>query len=243
MSEGGCVAAAEVLARLEKLCRANGLALSGRFPVPAAQSHLPYNPSSSIALIGPAAKGGMWEAYSASPEAGDGAPDPLDRWSRRIIEGIAAQIDGTALFPFGKPHQPFLRWAQMSEPVWPSPLGMFVHAQRGLWLSYRGAIGFAAPISDPTERSTAQKPCIGCSQPCLSACPVDAFSSGEGDNATYDLAACTRHLFSPEGAPCRENGCLARLACPVGKEDAPPKAQRAFHLAAFLKARQCAAET
>ena len=32
----------------------------------------------------------MWEVFSGSPEASDGRPDPLDRWSRRVIGNLAA---------------------------------------------------------------------------------------------------------------------------------------------------------
>ena len=38
--------------------------------------------------------------------------DPLDRWSRRLIERLARELGGRALFPFGgPPFLPFQRWA------------------------------------------------------------------------------------------------------------------------------------
>ena len=58
----------------------------------------------------------MWGIFSLSPEAVDGQPDPLDRWSRRVIEGLAARLNAVALFPFGgPPYQPFQRWAARGE--------------------------------------------------------------------------------------------------------------------------------
>ena len=43
----------------------------------------------TIVLAGMAGRDG-WDAFAASPEAGDGADDPLDRWSRRVIERLRA---------------------------------------------------------------------------------------------------------------------------------------------------------
>ena len=69
------------------------------------------------------------------------------------------------------------------------------------------------------------------SRPCLSACPVGAFT-----DAGYDVEACARHLHAPAGCECRDRGCLARRACPVGTEHAYGPAQSAFHMAAFMAA-------
>ena len=60
----------------------------------------------------------MWEVFSGSSEAADGRHDPLDRWSRRVIGTLAADLGADALYPFGgPPYQPFQRWAA---PLWPS---------------------------------------------------------------------------------------------------------------------------
>ena len=44
----------------------------------------------AIVLAGMAGRDG-WSAFAASPEAADGADHPLDRWSRRVIEGSGAR--------------------------------------------------------------------------------------------------------------------------------------------------------
>ena len=46
---------------------------------------------STIVLAGIAGRDG-WGAFAASPEARDGADDPLDRWSRRVIETLAREL-------------------------------------------------------------------------------------------------------------------------------------------------------
>ena len=50
---------------------------------------------------------GFWPHLTAQPEW-DGAPDPIDRWSRRVIGGVACDIGAKALCPFGgPPYHPF----------------------------------------------------------------------------------------------------------------------------------------
>lgn len=183
----------------------------------------------TVVMLGPAGPG-LWDVFSGSPEAEDGEPDPLDRWSSRVIEDLADELGAKALFPFGgPPWLPFQRWAQKAEGAAPSPVGMLVSAQRGLWVSYRGALAFDTELALPDTEQT--NPCEPCPAPCRTACPVDAFASG-----SYDVDACAAHLGSTEGASCRE-GCLVRRACPAGKALELPRAQRAFHMAAFLRAR------
>jgi hypothetical protein len=56
-------------------------------------------------------------------------------------------------------------------------------------------------------------PCDACvGRPCLSACPVDAFT-GTG----YDVVRCRGHVEGHAGGLCRTDGCRARDACPVGR--------------------------
>ena len=178
---------------------------------------------------------GLWRAFTASPEFADGLADPLDRWSRRVLEAIAAERDGRALFPFdGPPWLPFPRWAARGEGARPSPVGMQVSPSRGLWLSYRGALGFTRRLDLPPVAEA--HPCPACPAPCRTACPVDAFAGG-----AYDVDRCAAHVGSSGGRACREGGCLVRHACPAGRAAAPPAAQSAFHMAAFLRARPGAA--
>jgi hypothetical protein len=186
----------------------------------------------TIVLTGFAGRDG-WSAFAASREARDGLDHPLDRWSRRVIEALARDLGGTALFPFGgPPFWPFQQWARRAEPVHPSPIGLLIHPAYGLWHSYRGALAFreALAVSEP---DAAASPCESCRErPCLNACPVGAFSP-----AGYDVAACAGHLERPAGADCIGLGCRARRACPVGAEHAYGEEQARFTMQAFLRAQ------
>ena len=216
---------------LDRAAAAAGLGVAGAFH-PRAGDRAP-EAIGTIYLLG-ALGNRMWEAFSASPEASDGQPDPLDRWSRRVIGGLAADLGAVALYPFGgPPYQPFQRWAERGEGAVASPVAMQVTPARGLWASYRGALGFREQIALAGREGAG--PCPACPAPCLTACPVDAFAGG-----TYDVPRCVAHITSPAGAACREGGCLVRHACPAGRDVAPPAEQRRFHMEAFIRARLAA---
>ena len=116
----------------------------------------------TIVLAGMAGREG-WDAFAASPEASDGLDNPLDRWSRRVMEALARELGAMALFPFGgPPFLPFQRWAQRAESVHSSPVGLLIHSYYGLWHAYRGALGFREALA-ASEPAVVPSPCKSCS--------------------------------------------------------------------------------
>jgi hypothetical protein len=186
----------------------------------------------TIVLAGMAGREG-WDAFAESPEASDGLAHPLDRWSRRLIETLARELGGKALFPFGgPPFLPFQQWAQRAEPVHSSPIGLLIHPHYGLWHSYRGALGFPEEVAVP-KPAASPSPCESCiGRWCLETCPVEAFS-----DAGYNVAACAGHLKSAAGGDCMASGCRARRACPVGADHAYGPEQARFLMQAFLRSQ------
>jgi ferredoxin len=181
----------------------------------------------SLILLGPE-EAGFWPGFTGSPEYLVGQPDPMDRWSTRVIKGLAAEFDAQAFFPFGgPPWHPFFRWALDSGHAWASPIQLLVHEQAGLFASYRGALGFAHRIALPPAPD--QSPCTDCAAPCLTACPVKALTP-EG----YDVPTCKAYLRTEAGRDCMENGCAARRACPISQTYGRLAEQSAFHMRAFL---------
>lgn len=177
----------------------------------------------TLVLLGPR-EPGFWPIFQASPEYRDKSPDPLDRWSSRVIGALAAHLGATPFFPFGgAPFAPFTRWARRCGASL-SPVGLLVHETAGLLVSYRGALGFSARLDLPP---IGPDPCPSCAAPCRTACPVDALNA-----AGYDLARCHAYLDTGPGQDCLANGCAVRRACPV-QDIPPPPGRSAFHMAAF----------
>lgn len=174
----------------------------------------------------------LWEAFSRSAEYRDHRPDPLNRWSERIGRELAAAFSARALFPFGgPPYRPFLRWAKKAENLQNSRLGMLIHPQFGLWHAYRFALALDAPLAGAPS-AAAEGICRRCRlQPCLRACPVNAF--GE---AGYDVESCFRYLQSNPESKCMAEGCQARVACPEGAAYRYAAPHAAFHMRAFVAA-------
>lgn len=178
----------------------------------------------TITFIGPD-EPRFWGIFTSSVEYNDGAPAPMDRWSRRVISAVSKELDAEPIFPFGgPPFAPFFTWAKQSGRFWASPIGFLVHDDAGLFVSFRGAIRW----QKTPKLGNKTQPCLTCTlQPCATACPVGAFDDG------YDVAACKAHITSEAGQDCRTRGCLARRACPISQGNRLP-AQAAFHMEAFI---------
>ena len=145
---------------------------------------LPSKKKGTLALLGPH-EPNYWPVVCESPEWKDKAPDPVDRWSKRVIDTLATQLNATAYFPFGADPSPFLIWAQQSDRAWQSPIGMVVQSEAGLLVSYRGALEFDYKISAPT----ADNPCPNCHQPCKIACPISASLPRLPEHSSYHMKA------------------------------------------------------
>ena len=183
----------------------------------------------TLLLFGPD-EPGFWPHLTAEPEWQDGAPDPVDRWSARVLTGLAERFGGRAFFPFGgPPYHPFYAWALRSGRAWPSPVALLVHDTAGLMVSYRGAIALTDRIDLPAP--PAQPPCARCAdRPCLPACPAGALGK-QG----YDVPACHAYLDTMPDGDCISSGCVTRRACPVSQGYGRLPEQSAYHMRLFHK--------
>lgn len=213
-----------MIAEIEAELSSHGLMVRGLSPIAEGE----WGRAKTALLVGNVGAA-YWEHFSAwrSEEAGE-LVNPLDTWSRMVISKTATRFGATVIMPNDRPYAPFQQWAMRAEMLRPSPLGLLIHPRYGLWHAYRGAMLFEAEISIQVVRE-AIHPCELCaSKPCLNACPVQAFSVGE-----FDYQSCLSHVRGPDGAACREHGCLARNACPVGQAFRYPAEVQAFHQKAF----------
>ncbi|MEM5583631.1 hypothetical protein WNZ15_14295 [Roseibium sp. AS2] len=172
----------------------------------------------------------IWPVLTKSPEWADGAADPLDRYTARVLGALAQSHGFEALFPFeGPPYHPFQQWAAACGGFSPSPMGVLAHRDFGPWAGFRAAFLTAGTLDAP-RGADGSGPCETCAdKPCLAACPANALSLSEG----YDVPRCRDHLSQSRAFDCW-SGCLARRACPYGTPHRQDPASARFHMESFI---------
>ncbi len=194
-------------------------------------------PARAVLLVGHAG-GAIWPHFARWREGRSPQPrDPLDAWSREVLEHVGSVCGAKAVFPSDRPWLPFQQWAMRAEGLKPSPLGILMHPEYGLWHAYRGALLFPEPVAAAFafrgETGAPVHLCDSCeAKPCLNACPVAAHRLD-----AFDYPKCVDHVRSATGQACRSQGCLDRNACPFGAQYRYSAEQQAFHMAAFAGLR------
>lgn len=210
---------------IQAACQHQGLSIVGGFH-PVAADNTPRG-TQTLLLLGPD-EPGFWDRLKRAPEFN--TPDPVDRWSTRVISALASEFAATPLFPFGgPPYQPFISWAFRTGRVFQSPVSLMIHDTAGLFLSFRGALALREKLTLPQIASTS--PCDVCtSKPCLAACPAGALTQ-DG----YDVPACHDFLDQADGKSCLNGGCHVRRSCPVSQSYGRLAQQSAHHMRYFHK--------
>ncbi|WP_421747551.1 ferredoxin [Cognatishimia sp.] len=169
----------------------------------------------------------FWPHFTTQKEFLDGLPDAMDRFSKRILQDVAADLDALTYFPSdGPPYPPFIQWA-LAAGCFSSPVGLLVNSNAGLFASFRGVLALKEKLDLPRLPYT---PCDTCqAHPCETACPIGALTP-----SGYDVEACKSYLRSDEGRACR-SGCKVRLSCPASKKFGRVAAQSEFHMKAFIR--------
>ncbi len=178
----------------------------------------------------------MWGHFSKSAEYSDGSINPMNRWTKRTLDGVAEIFKGRVVYPFDEPYWPFQRLAQKAAGVKSSPLGILIHPELGLWHAFRGMLVFENTHDFSSQINALiaademlNHPCDTClDKPCLTACPVGAFT-GE----RLDVQTCFSHLDTKSTPNCMSLGCQARCACPIAKEHHYDGAQIQFHMKSY----------
>lgn len=199
----------------------------------------PLSPALRLAQLSPGARGAVvvgsggrlfFDRFVAeATEAQDGAPEPLDRYTKRLVQGLAAQTLGgsvTALFfPFtdSVPALPFQRLGRAAGVGPASPLGLQIHPTYGPWWAYRALVAVDVPLERGRPLGDV---CDGCPAPCITACPGDAVAR-DG----FRVSAC--HAHRRVAAPCRLS-CAARVACVRAPDQRYSVEQLAFHMRASM---------
>ncbi len=142
--------------------------------------------------------------------------DPVDTYSRsvmrRYVEEHLIGEESLLLYPTQDYLIPLQQLGTYVGWSHPSPVGVGIHADYGLWFAYRTAFLTTAELT-PTEIDLRPSPCLSCvDKPCLTACPAKALSA----NAPIQLDPCLNHRIAEESS-CADR-CLARMACPIGRD-------------------------
>ena len=181
----------------------------------------------TLILLGPH-EPHFWTHFPASKEWINKEPDPMDRWSYRIISEIALKTDTIPYFPFGQKRYPFYHWAIRSGSTWVSPVSLLVHQDVGLMVSYRGALGLQTKINLPPVK---ENPCLKCDRPCITACPAGALTA-----KGYNVASCKQFLTTHDSNYDLSQGCLVRRSCPLSQNLERDLQQSEYLMAVFKEA-------
>ncbi len=216
----------------KQLARAGFMALGGFHPRDG--DGVPTHgdaPARTLLLIGSAGPA-LWQQFSSSAEFADGAEDPLDRFTRRVLGDMAAQFGFAPLFPFdGPPYHPFQAWALRCGGFSHAPMGVLAHRTYGPWAAFRAAFVSSERFGN-FEMNGAQGPCESCThKPCITACPAAALTPD-----AYDVPLCRAQGLrdAADDAGCY-HGCRARLACPHGTTFTQSPDQAHHHMRSFLE--------
>lgn len=141
-------------------------------------------------------------------------PNPFDSVSVGLVQEWFEANAPAARFEIVFPGPATLNLGKLAQLCgWgsPSPLGLTIHPDYGLWVAHR--VAFLTDLEWDSVEPARPHPCDACvSRPCESACPASVVSLESG----FDVRACAEHR-SPFGSEC-EFQCFARNACPVGAE-------------------------
>lgn len=175
---------------------------------------------------------GFWNAVSTSREWTENYDDPIDRYTARQINSLLRADTGEeALYPFDADAPNFVKlWPATFPKLAASQLGPMIHPEYGLWMAARAHI-ILPQAYFKFDHGAEFAPCESCrDKPCLSACPVGAFSASK----PYDHLACAAYLQSDPA--CFLGGCDARAACPYGQSWQLPQDQAQYHQSRFRTA-------
>lgn len=156
----------------------------------------------------------------------------VDQYSDSIAREFAQQAlaghDWELLYP-GAPTIPLQQLGEIAGWHHPSPMGIGIQQQWGLWYAYRALLITDTPLETSQQPAT-PNPCDECKgQPCVTECPAKAVSN----RLPFQLGLCVDYRLS-ENSTCSDR-CLARLTCPQSSQHRYTMEQIKYHYAHSLK--------
>ena len=172
----------------------------------------------------------LWEALQAF---GHQTNDPVDYYSlvmtKTFIEQYLGSPSSLMLYPLSSITIPLQRLGELAGWSHPSPLGIGINEQYGVWFAYRSA--FLTTLALPlTDDQRTQSPCDACyDKPCISGCPSGAVQGVD----LFDIYKCGNFRVQ-EDSVCQDR-CLARMACPYAPQHHYTLEQIRYHYSLSFK--------
>jgi len=184
--------------------------------------NLPVSDQTRIILIGNGGRA-LWESIPPSLWL---QADPVDQHSSaaacRFARQILTQDNYQIIYPGDTP----VALQQLGTIAgWhtPSPLGIGINPQWGLWYAYRVAVITNDPLPEILQPAP-PSPCAACAEkPCLSVCPAGALCA----TSTISIDICASYRLAPKSS-CADR-CRARMSCPVATEQRYTLDQIQYH--------------
>ena len=154
---------------------------------------------------------------------------PIDAYACRVITEILEEdLKGQRfeiIYPAGHTGHPFYGLQDLGVVAgWhhTSPFLVGINPVWGSWYAYR-AVVLTNSHYQPASMPASPSPCSACrTDDCVVACPVGAVSR-DG----FDMETCLQYRQT-DGSHCQDK-CLARMACPVGREHRYRQPQMSYH--------------
>ncbi len=188
-------------------------------------------PSARSAVVVGNGGGAFWSAYRrhcAEHPGYDALPNPLDAFTRVVVEAAMGPLGATAqaIFPFDYARRPvsFLALGELAGLGRRSVLGVLVHPEYGPWMALRAAVLLPERVVAPRP-ADGFDPCPTCvERACMPACPAGAVGAGG-----WDIPRCAAHRDRIDD-PCAPR-CHARWDCVLGRAHRYPLDEVGYHQA------------
>lgn len=167
----------------------------------------------------------MWENLQNQPGETLDDDNPIDRYSTSTVETILDESDNVdkyeIIYP-GPKNPPLQRLGKLAGFQSDSLLKIGIHPEYGTWFAYR-VLALLDCDFISVKRQHIVPVCMECkTRDCIRACPVNAVTLDK-----FESKKCFDYRIGRD-SPCQKK-CLARIACPVGKEHQYSAEQISWH--------------